>query len=283
MSYIFICYSRVDNRLAEDLTNLLRRAYDRVWFDDNLHGGEEWWAEIVKEIAACEHFIFLMSGDSLESDWCQKELAEAQQRYKHIIPVLVRGRTEVPDDLARIQRIDMSSGLTVESLNQLYATLIRYDAYTRVSSVDQKQRHLDQKLLERLWPFINGRYIEILTGETQGGRIDWERYTSHITKYLELRNMPRNRFSNPALEEAFEAFDDALVNLDGQIGWTYELQSNNGRPYMAEPANAGNDTYWFEKHSRLVKKATKAWMQHVELVKAIHTVISDFEFEAVDG
>ncbi len=283
MSGIFVCYSRVDKRLAEELTNLLRRAYEHVWFDDNLHGGEEWWAEIVKEITTCDHFIFLMSDDSFESDWCMKELAEAQQSYKHIIPVLVRGRTEVPDELARIQRIDMTSGVTVESLNQLYATLIRYDSYSRVSDIDQKQRHMDQKLLERLWPFIEGRYIEILTGQTQAGRIDWEQYTSHISKYLELRNMPRNRFSNPALEEAFEAFDDALVHLDGQIGWTYELQTGNGHSYMAEPATAGNDTYWFEKHNRLIKKATQVWMQHVELVKAIHTVISDFEFEAVDG
>jgi hypothetical protein len=282
MSSIFICYSRVDKRLAEELAHLLRRAYEHVWFDDNLHGGEEWWAEIVKEISACEHFILLMSDDSLESDWCQRELAEAQQRYKHILPVLVRGRTEVPDELARIQRIDMSSGITVDSLNQLYATMIRYDGYTRASGVEQKERHADQRLLERLWPFINGRYIEILTGETQGGRIDWERYTSHITKYLELRNTSRNHFVTPVLEEAFNVFDDALLNLDGQIGWTYELQTNNGRPYMGEPANSGNDTYWFEKRNRLIKKTTNAWMQHVELVKTIRATISDFDLDGSD-
>ncbi len=282
MSRIFICYSRVDKHLTEELAHLLLRAYEHVWYDDNLHGGEEWWAEIVKEISACEHFILLMSDDSLGSDWCQKELAEAQQRYKHILPVLVRGRTEVPEELARIQRIDMSSGITVESLNQLYATMIRYDGYTRVSGPDQKQRHADQKLLERLWPFINGRYIEILIGETQSGKIDWERYTSRITKYLELRNMPRNQFANAALEEVFDAFDDALLNLDGQIGWTYELQNNNGRPYMGQPTNAGNDTYWFEKHNRLIKKTTKAWMQHVELVKSIRAIISNFDLDAND-
>jgi hypothetical protein len=280
MSRIFVCYSRVDKRLAEELAHLLHRAYDRVWYDDNLHGGEEWWAEIVKEVSACDHFIFLMSDDSLESDWCQKELAEAQQRDKHIIPVLVRGRTAVPDELARIQRIDMASGITVESLNQLYATLIRYDSYAKVSVVAPRQNHTDQRLLERLWPFINGRYIEILTAETQNGKIDWERYTSHITKYLELRNMPRNRFSDPALEQVFEAFDDSLVHLDGHIGWTYELHNDNGRSYMAEPVNAGNDTYWFEKHNRLIKKTTSAWMQHAELVKTIRALVTDFNLNA---
>jgi hypothetical protein len=273
MSHIFICYSRVDKRLTEELTQLLRKAYDHVWFDDNLHGGEEWWAEIVKEISLCEHFIFLMSDDSLESDWCRQELAEARGRSKHIIPVLVRDRTEVPEDLARIQRIDMISGITLESLNQLYATMIRYAQH----GFDPQQRHSDHRLLERLWPFISGRYVEILTQEAQHGMIDWERYTSHITKYLELRDKPRNRFLNAALEEVFVAFDDALVGLDGQIGWTYELQETNSHTFMAQPAGAANDTYWFDKHDKLIKKVTNVWVQHAELVKIVRSTIGDFD------
>jgi len=275
MSRLFICYSRVDKRLAEELAQLLRKAYDHVWYDDNLHGGEEWWAEIVREIAGCDHFIFLMSDDALASDWCQKELAEARANYKQIVPVLVRARTEVPEELGRIQRIDMSCGITVETLNQLYATLIRYANYD--SRVDPRQRHLDQQLLERLWPYINGRYVEILTGEAQNGKIDWERYSSHITKYLDLRSKERNHFMNTALEATFEAFDDALVSLDGQIGWTYEMREVEARPYMVAPTSAANDTYWFEKLNKLMKKMTAVWMQHVELVGTIRSTISDFD------
>src|SRR5258707_4254245 len=97
MSRIFMCYSRVDQPITEQLAILLRKSYANVWYDDNLHGGEEWWAEILREIAACEHFVLLMSDASINSEWCQRELDEAGRLNKHIVPVLVRARTAVPE------------------------------------------------------------------------------------------------------------------------------------------------------------------------------------------
>jgi TIR domain-containing protein len=277
MSSIFVCYSRVDQHMTEHLALLLRKAYNHVWYDDNLHGGEEWWAEILKEIAACQHFIFLMSDASLNSDWCQKELHEAMLLNKHILPVLVRARTHVPDDLGRIQHIDMASGITVDGLNQLYATLIRYAREDTVAKARNKQSSTDRRLLERLWLFINGQYIELLNDQVQSGKIDWDQYTSHTRKYLDLRAKASERFSNSALEEAFEAFDDALIRLDGQIGWTYQLKEAEAGAFMIEPVTARDDSYWFEKYGRLVRRAIDVWMRHVELVETIHTVQPDFD------
>jgi hypothetical protein len=277
MSSIFICYSRVDQQMTEHLALLLRKAFSHVWYDDNLHGGEEWWSEILKEIAACQHFVLLMSDASLSSDWCQKELNEALRLNKHILPVLVRARTHVPDDLGRIQHIDMATGVSVEGLNQLYATLIRHAREETVAKARQKQSNTDRRLLERLWLFINGLYIELLNDQVQLGKIDWDQYTSHVTKYLDLRSKASDRFSNMALEEAFEAFDDALIRLDGQIGWTYQLKEAEEGAYMAEPVTARDDSYWFEKYGRLVRRAIDVWMRHVELVETIRTVQPDFD------
>src|SRR5262249_50735453 len=156
--------------------------------------------------------------------WCQKELGEAMRLQRHIVPVLVRARTHVPDDLGRIQHIDMSTGVTVDGLNQLYATLIRFAREETVAKGRHKQSSTDRRLVERFWLFINGLYIERLNDQIQGGKIDWDQYTSHVTKYLDVRAKASERFSNLSLEEAFEAFDDALIRLDGQIGWTYTLK-----------------------------------------------------------
>jgi hypothetical protein len=273
MSRIFICYSRVDKLIAEQLANLLRRAYDHVWFDENLHGGEEWWAEILKEIAGSQHFVFLMSDDSLQSDWCQKELTEARRLDKHILPVLVRSRTDVPDHLQKIQQINMTAGLTVDSLNQVYATLIR----SVTMRPNQKQLAADHRLVERFWLFINGRYIEMVNDQVQRAQIDWGQYTLHVSKYLDLRAKGRDTFNNMLLEEAFEAFDDALIRLDGQIAFTYELIEDGGRPLMVEPKTARSDSYWYEKYRRLVRRATDVWMRHVELAMTIRTVLPDFD------
>lgn len=277
MSRIFICYSRVDQAITEQIAGLLRKAFAHVWYDDNLHGGEEWWAEILREIAACQHFVLLMSDASLSSEWCQRELNEASKLNKHIVPVLVRARTQVPERLSIIQHIDMASGVNVEGLNQLYATLIRYSREERISEAHQRQRDQDRRLLERLWLFIHGQYIEKLNDQIQHGKIDWDQYASHVTKYLDLRAKARDHFVELSLEDAFEAFDDALIKLDGQIGWTYELNEANGHVFMAEPPTARDDSYWFEKYNRLMRRATEVWMRHVELVETVIKVLPDFD------
>src|SRR5690606_27624544 len=93
----------------------------------------------------------------------------------------------------------------------------------------------------------------------------------------DLRAKSGDHFSNAALEDAFGAFDDALIKLDGQIGWTYVLKSADDRSFMSEPATARDDSYWFEKYGRLMRRATDVWMRHAELVEAIMTVQPDFD------
>jgi hypothetical protein len=274
---IFICYSKYDHALVEPLAHLLRKSFDHVWFDENLHGGEEWWSEILKAIRACDHFIFMMTNDALNSEWCQREITEARRLYKHILPVLSRGGTNVPPELIKIQYVNMTEGITVEALNLLYATIIRHKGEQQTLDVQEHQRKADERLLEQLWPFVNGGYVEILCNETQARQVDWEKYTAHIVKYLDLRGKQRNHFFNPTLEGAFESFDDALIRLDGQLAWTYEMQEQNGRAYMTVPRSARNDSWWMEKYNKLVKKSTDVWLRHIEMVRAVQTVIPNFE------
>jgi hypothetical protein len=269
----------VDTAITEQLAALLRKAYPHVWYDANLHGGEEWWAEILKEIAACSHFLFVMSDEAVESEWCQRELVEAERLDKHVLPVLVRARTTIPDRLGRLQWIDMTAGVTVENLNQLYAALIRYNFDETRIAARQNRRDADRRLLDRLWPFINGGYIEKLCEQVQKGKVDWEQYTSHIAKYLDLRTKSRDRFSKLLMDEAFEAFDDALIRLDGSIGWTYELNDSAGRSYMVEPSSSRDDSYWFEKYNRLMRRVTDMLMSHAALVQTIRTHLPDFDFQ----
>ncbi len=271
MNRLFLCYSRVDRSITERLAALLRKAFDHVWYDDNLHGGEEWWAEIRREITACHYFLFLMSEDSVVSDWCQRELDEAFRQNKTIVPVLVRARTHVPERLSRIQHINMGEGITAEGLNQLYATLIRHAAE------DDSQHHSDRRTIDRLWLFINGHYIEVLSEQISQGKIDWEQYNAHISKYLDLRSKIREPLHHPQVAAAFENFDDALIKIDGQIGWTYALSELNGRPFMIWPTEASNDSYWYEKYQRLNRQMADVWMKHAALAESICHLLPDFD------
>src|SRR5690606_33899208 len=99
MPKLFISYSRVDTEITERLVNRLRRVYGlaNVWYDDELYGGARWWQEILKQIANCQVFIYLLSNESVTSPYCKAEFTEAQRLQKPIVTVQVRDRTRLPD------------------------------------------------------------------------------------------------------------------------------------------------------------------------------------------
>jgi serine/threonine kinase PknH len=139
MAHIFISYSRVDKNITKTLAELLSHAYDHLWYDTaKLVGGDEWWEKILNEIANCDHFIYLLSPESIASEWCQKELAEAQNQQKHIVPIRIRDRTPIPDNLKTLQCIDMFDKVTVRGINLIYASLIRDPRQIQTVLLDEK-------------------------------------------------------------------------------------------------------------------------------------------------
>gem|GEM_PF-1268354 len=126
MARIFISYSRADALFIEQLVPLLEQVFPdyEIWYDKHLTGGDDWWKRILDEISACDLFIYLLSNESLASDYCQAEFREGLRLQKLVLPVIVRPKTNVelaPDDLkAEIKRrnwIDMSGGFKDASAN----------------------------------------------------------------------------------------------------------------------------------------------------------------------
>lgn len=58
---LFISYSSQDRTTADALTSALRRGQNQVWFDQELGGGDSWWAKILEQIRDCEVFIVALS------------------------------------------------------------------------------------------------------------------------------------------------------------------------------------------------------------------------------
>ncbi len=112
-SHIFISYSRVDKQFTELFITRLRHMFPdvEIWYDDELHGGERWWDEILHQIAACDVFIYLLSNESVQSPYCQAEFTEARRLQKRVITVQIRDRTNLTDELDDIQYVDMKAGV----------------------------------------------------------------------------------------------------------------------------------------------------------------------------
>lgn len=85
---VFVSYPRENAELVRRVVNRLEKHVD-CWVDwDDLRGGQDWWAEIRRNIFECDRFLFFVSADSLESEYCMKELRLAVWCKKLIIPVV---------------------------------------------------------------------------------------------------------------------------------------------------------------------------------------------------
>jgi len=118
---LFVSYARANKAAVQAVTSLLQS--HEVWMDDRLNIGQDWWQEIERQIAACHCVMFMISPQSLASEYCQKELDFARKLNKAIAPIVLEP-DDIPDWLTRLQIIDLQdgpqAGAVVELLNGLF-------------------------------------------------------------------------------------------------------------------------------------------------------------------
>jgi hypothetical protein len=86
---IFITYAREDGTTVTQLGADLEGAERQVWIDRDLTGGQSWWEEILKQIRACDLYVFALSASSLGSRPCMRELEYAQALGRPLLPIKV--------------------------------------------------------------------------------------------------------------------------------------------------------------------------------------------------
>jgi WD40 repeat protein len=92
----FVSYSRKDSDRVDELVAGLWRAGKSCWVDrSKLLGSEPWSKALLAGIEAADHFVFVMTPDSVRSEFCDMELRHAVASNKRIIPVSLR---KVDDD-----------------------------------------------------------------------------------------------------------------------------------------------------------------------------------------
>lgn len=114
---LFISYARIDRPYCEQIVDTLD--VHEIWYDKRVHVGKNWWNEILEQLHRCEGFVYLLSPESVKSQYCQQEFAIAQSLGKYIFPVLIHNRTPLTGPLKDIQYVDLSKGLTFEGVTQL--------------------------------------------------------------------------------------------------------------------------------------------------------------------
>ena len=119
---IFVSYARADKPYCIRIIETLH-AHD-VWYDQRLYAGQDWWKEILRRLEWCEVFLYLLSPDSVTSQYCRRELELALRLKRDIIPVLITRDTVLPENMQEWQYVDLTDNLTVENVSQLLNAIL---------------------------------------------------------------------------------------------------------------------------------------------------------------
>lgn len=105
MSDIFICYSRTDKAIVDNLAGRLRAEGWSVFLDVQTRVGRHWHKEIEREMHAARAIVVLWSAQSRDSDFVLEE-AEYGKRKDILFPAFIE-RVEFPYGFGRIQTADL--------------------------------------------------------------------------------------------------------------------------------------------------------------------------------
>ncbi len=148
MPDLFISYSRRDKDFVRRLVMALTdREYD-VWVDfEDIPFATDWWAEICAGIEAANAVVFVVSPDSLASEYCGLEVNHALKNKKRLIPLLYRPpgeQTTVPPHISHIQWIDFTQP---EAFDAAFTQLVE----TAGTNIELLRRHTWLLIRAREW------------------------------------------------------------------------------------------------------------------------------------
>jgi formylglycine-generating enzyme required for sulfatase activity len=91
MSQVFVSYSRKDLAFVERLAKDLQANGLDVWYDlSGLEVGQRWGSEIQKAIRKSQYFIAVMSPNSADSEWVEREFLYSSNLKLKVIPLLYK-------------------------------------------------------------------------------------------------------------------------------------------------------------------------------------------------
>lgn len=120
---VFISYSRKDIKYARRLAGDLENAGFDAWWDiSDLKGGDDWLRLIPAAIAASQHFVVLLSPDSIKSAWVSKEYTYALANRMKIVPAMIKP-CPVPFALNTINYVNFTTDDYATGLKNLLVAL----------------------------------------------------------------------------------------------------------------------------------------------------------------
>jgi|GEM_PF-382966 len=123
---VFVSYSRTDGDFARKINEQLQLNGKTTWFDqESIATGSDFQKEIEKGIESADNFLFIISPEAIESEYCANEVAYASQLNKRFVTVYYRETDPkiMPPELAAVQWINFKDLDFHSAFSQLVRTL----------------------------------------------------------------------------------------------------------------------------------------------------------------
>jgi hypothetical protein len=169
-SEVFICYSRKDSDFARKLNDELQIFNKITWFDhENITETSNFCHEIYKGIETSDNFLFIISPDSILSEYCEDEINYAAQLNKRFIPIYYRDidYNKIPKILAAVQWIKF--GQDSNNFEPKFKNLIRTLDNDRIYI----HRHTQKTQQALAWTKANKSSDRLLRGDESNIANEW--------------------------------------------------------------------------------------------------------------
>lgn len=150
---VFVSYSRADKDFADGLAAALEQNENsniKILIDRrDLPYGEKWWDMLVDFIERSDRVIFIVSPDSIRSNWCKKELDKISEHKRRLVPIVARETpvAELPDDIRAINLMPFSDPKVFDAnVARLISTMYQNVEWTRHRRfIDQLADHWEEQ------------------------------------------------------------------------------------------------------------------------------------------
>ena len=181
MTEVMLSYAEKDRATMEKIRASLRREGITVWTNTtDIHTGEDFVNSIKRGIEFADNLVYLLSPDSIKSNYTQQELDLAVERNKRIIPLQVQktDNLELPFSLQDLQYIDLTDNLTEadyqldesELLKILYEDAAYYNEHKILltKALKWKQQNHNPSILLRGYNLHSAKtWLEVAQKRTQ--------------------------------------------------------------------------------------------------------------------
>ena len=87
--FVFVSYSHKDQEKVFEIINDLMLCACNLWYDNGIHSGSDWNLEIAEHLLNAECILFMVTSNSIQSEYVKDELNFARAKNKKIYPIFL--------------------------------------------------------------------------------------------------------------------------------------------------------------------------------------------------